>query len=165
MAEPIIKAGKIELYKFKGKHVFPLYQNMSEQNLKELDVLYERDALEVLLEALDDDLCHVVEVDGKPVAICGVREQVLWTMFTKDIRKHWRSFVKESPRLIRFYHMFYDELYCSVWDQNIFIHNWLMHLGFAPLNSKTKKHTVVNFVRCNYWDDDVDSKESRPVTH
>ena len=106
MAKPIIKVDKIELHKFKGKHVFPLYQNMSEQNLKEFEVLYEQDILEALLSALDDDLCHVVEIDKKPVAICGVREQVLWTMFTKDIRKHWRSFVKESPKLIQFYHMF-----------------------------------------------------------
>ena len=165
MAEPIIKAGKIELHKFKGKHVFPLNKNMSEQNLREFEILYKQDPLEALLEALNDDLCHVVEIDQTPVAICGVRNQVLWTMFTKDIRKHWRSFVKESPKLIQFYHMFYDELYCSVWDENVFIHNWLVHLGFEPFEIKTEKHTVVNFVRCNYWGDDVDSKESRPVMH
>jgi hypothetical protein len=165
MANAIIKAGKIELHRFKGKHVFPLFHNMSDQNLNEFKELYRRDILEELLDSLSDDLCHVIEIEGVPIAICGVRDQVLWTMFTKDIRKHWRSFVKESPRLIQFYHVFYDELYCNVWDQNVFIHNWLVHLGFEPIGLTEGRHTVVNFVRCNSLANDIDSEESRPVMH
>ena len=165
MAKPIIKFNNLELHKYKGKHVFPLYQNMSDQNIREFEVLYEEDILTTLLDCLDDDLCHVIESDGKPIAICGVCNQVLWTMFTKDIRKHWRSFVKASPKLIDFYHHFYDQLYCSVWDENVFIQNWLVHLGFEPYEIEEGKHRIVNFVRCIPPCDSIDSKESRPVMH
>lgn len=165
MDKPIIKVGDIELHHYRGRHVFPLFENMSKENIREFAVVYKMNILEALISALDDDLCHVVEVKGTPVAICGVREGVLWTMFSKDIRKHWRSFVKASPRLVKFYHSFYDKLYCNVWEENVFILNWLVHLGFEPYSIEEREHPIVNFVRCNRIEYGVGSKESRPVMH
>ena len=138
---------------------------MSKENIREFAVVYKMNILEALILALDDDLCHAVEVKGVPVALCGVHEGVLWTMFSKDIRKHWRSFVKASPRLVEFYHSFYDKLYCNVWEENVFILNWLVHLGFEPYSIEEREHSIVNFVRCNRIEYGVGSKESRPVMH
>jgi hypothetical protein len=167
MAKPLVKHGQFELHKLKQKHIGPFVKNMSLENLREFHVLYEADPYEGLLSALEDDLCHAVLVGSDVAAICGVYDGVMWSLFSKDIKKHWRTFVRASPKLINFYHNFHDELQCQVWDENTFIHNWLVHLGFQPefIATDDRGYTTVNFVRCNYWFDDVHSKASRPVMH
>jgi hypothetical protein len=54
------------------KHVIPFCNNLSPQNLREFQVLYEEDPLSSLLDAVNDDLCHVITVEGRPVAALGV---------------------------------------------------------------------------------------------
>lgn len=167
MAKSLLKHGDFELHKLKRKHIGPFVQNISPENLREFHVLYEADPYEGLLSAVEDDLSHAVMFGNDVAAVCGVYEGVMWSMFSNDISKHFRTFVRASPKLVNFYHSFYDELQCQVWDENVFIHNWLVHLGFEPqfISTDDRGYTTVNFVRCNYWYDNVHSKTSRPVMH
>ena len=167
MAKALLKHGEFELHKMEEKHVIPFCNNLSPQNIREFQVLYEEDPLSSLYDVLNDDLAHVVTVEGRPVAALGVYEGVVWVMFSRDVKKYWRSFVRMSPKILRFYHQFYEQLDAIVWDENTFIHNWLVHLGFEPqfIEEDNRGMRTVHFVRCNYWYDDIDSGPSRPVMH
>lgn len=164
-SKSLVIMGDIELHHLAEKHILPFVQNMSKQNLREFEVLYKLDPVDSLRGAINEDLAHAVELNGRPIAICGVRDATMWAVFSNDIKRHWRSFVKGSPSVVRFYHNFHDELYCDVWDENIFVHNWLAHLGFLPYATQQEEYRVVNFVRCNSWNDVVGSSLSRPVMH
>lgn len=164
MAKPILEHNGLALHKMEREDIVPFIANISDQNLREFLVLYDLDPFEALQEVVQQQMSHVIRMDGQIVAICGVDQGYMWSMFTKDIRKHWRKFVKASPRLVDFYHNFYSELFCEVWIENTFVLNWLVHLGFEPLEPECESQTI-KFVRCNLKHNDIDSKESRPVMH
>ena len=141
---------------------------VGEAHRGDLRELYEDDPNRLLPDLLDREMSHVITADGEVIAMCGVDQGgVMWTMFAKSIRKHWRSFVKASPELILFYHNFYPILYCNVWSQNTFIHNWLIHLGFIPdvMLEDHNKNITVHFVRCVEDTISIVSESSRPVMH
>ena len=168
MVKPLIKSHGLELHHAKLGDVELLHGNLSKENLREIRELYEDDPNRLLLDLLDREMSHVVTADGEVIAMCGVDQGgVMWTMFAKSIRKHWRSFVKASPELILFYHNFYPILYCNVWSQNTFIHNWLIHLGFFPdvMLEDHNKNITVHFVRCVEDTISIVSESSRPVMH
>lgn len=142
--------------------------NLSKENLREISELYEDTVERLLPDLMDREMSHVVKADGEVIAMCGVDQGgVMWTMFSKKIRKHWRSFVKASPELIQFYHAFYPTIYCNVWSENTFIHNWLIHLGFMPdvLLTDQNENITVHFVRCIDDTISIVSRSSRPVMH
>lgn len=144
-----------------------LHKTLSTENIREFQILYQTDPLESLLSVLDDPMAHVIKSQDQVLAICGVNDGQLWTVFSKDIKKHWRTFVKASPKLINFYHQFYDELWCEVWTENTFIHNWLVHLGFdiQYVVDYSNGQQALRFVRCKHWGNEFDSGPSRPVIH
>ena len=167
MAKPIMQSHGLELYHAELEDVYALKRNLSKENLREIVELYEDTPEELLPRLLEGDMAHAVKFDGEVMALCGVDQGVMWTMFSKGIRKHWRSFVKASPELVDFYHHFYPSLYCNVWSENTFIHNWLVHLGFLPeiIFEDDNGNLTVHFVRCIFDADSVDSATSRPVMH
>ena len=145
----------------------PFYRNLSLENLREFQVLYEENPLENMFAALEDELSHVVTKGDDIIAMLGVYDGVLWCMFSKEIKKHWRGFVRMSPKIIAFYHNFYDDLDTVVWDQNTFVLNLMVHLGFEPrlIEEDERGLSTVHFVRCKYPDDEFHSHSSRPVMH
>lgn len=167
MVKPLLQSHGLKLYQAELGDIEALMQNLSKENLREIYELYEDTPERLLPDLLDGEMTHVVKVDGEVIAICGVDHSIMWTMFSKKIRKHWRSFVKASPSLIDFYHCFYPTLYCNVWSENTFIHNWLVHLGFYPevLLTDENENMTVHFVRCIEDTYSVDSATSRPVMH
>lgn len=167
MVKPIIKSHGLNLYTAEIGDVNQLLNSLSNENLREISELYHDSPARLLPELLNSDMSHVVKVDDKVIAFCGVRNGVMWTMFSKEIRYHWRSFVRASPALIGFYHNFYEILKCEVWEKNTFIHNWLVYLGFLPefMETDESNNTVIHFVRCNFVESSIDSKTSRPVMH
>ena len=167
MAKLIMEERGLNLYKAEIEDVNQLINSLSDENLREISELYHDTPRRFLPELLNSDMSHVVKIDDKVIAFCGVRDGFMWTMFSKDIRRHWRLFVRASPSLIAFYHKFYDVLQCQVWEENTFIHNWLIHLGFIPefMQTDEYKNTVIQFVRCNFLQSIIDSEVSRPVMH
>lgn len=167
MVKPILKSHGLELYQAELEDVYALKSNLSKENLREIVELYEDTPEELLPRLLEGEMTHAVKFDGEVMALCGVDHGVMWTMFTKGIRKHWRSFVKASPELVDFYHHFYPSLSCNVWSENTFIHNWLVHLGFIPefIFEDDNGNLTVHFVRCILDTDSVHSATSRPVMH
>lgn len=167
MDKPLVKHGKFELYKLREADVLPFYLNLSKENAREFEVLYDEDPYSSLLEIVQEDLVHAVKVDRKTIAITGVYQGVFWALFSKDIKKNWRGLVRGSPKLISFYHQFFDQMECNIWSENEFTLHWVTHLGFEPKQLYTDEngHPMVHFVRCNYWFDDIHSKISRPVMH
>lgn len=167
MAKPLIKHGKFELHKLGEADILPFYLNLAKENVREFEVLYDEDPYTALLELLHDDLVHAVKVDGAVAAVTGVYEGVFWAMFSKDIVSNWRGLVRGSPKLVNFYHQFFDKLECNIWSENQFTMNWVAHLGFEPQSVFVNQRdmSLVHFVRCQHWYDDVDSRVSRPVMH
>lgn len=167
MANPIISSNGLGLYRLTNEHVVQFCENISDENKREFEVIYKADPLESLLTVVDTSLSHAVMIDGEVIAVCGMHGDQLWSMFTKKIKKHWRKFVKASPMLINFYHYFHDDIVCEVWAENVFIHNWLLHLGFNTVHMSANEdgQSMVAFVRCNCIQNNVHSKLSRPVIH
>lgn len=168
MADPLMQSHGLQLHHATLEDVHQLLANLSKENLREIDELYEDEPERLLMEILEtSEMSHVVKVGDEVIAFCGVKDEVMWTMFSTAIRKYWRSFVRASPKLINFYHCFYDPIHCYVWSENTFIHNWLVHLGFVPhsIYVDDNDNRTVHFVRCNYTIDHVHSDSSRPVMH
>lgn len=167
MDEPVIQSHGLGLYPLRPKHIIPLYNDLSEENVRELQVVYKTDPLEALLQLINVQMVFVVERDGRPLAVTGIDEEgCMWALFTKSMKKNWVRFARASTELIRFYHHFYDEIYCQVWTENEMIHQWLAHLEFeADALIKTDNAELVQFVRCKTEETNVYSFLSRPVMH
>lgn len=167
MAKPLIKHGKFELHKLGEADILPFYMNLSKENVREFEVLYDEDPYTALLDLLNDDLVHAVKIEDSVAAVVGAYQSTFWAMFSKDITSNWRGLVRGSPKLIKFYHQFFDELECNIWSENQFTLNWVAHLGFEPKSVflDDRENSMVHFVRCQHWFDDVHSKVSRPVMH
>lgn len=165
--KPLREFGPFDFYKLQEAHIEPMLHSLSEKNLREMRVLYRVTPYDALMSVKDNELVHSVFHDGTIVAICGVDDGQFWVMFSKHIKKVYRSLVKHSPKFIEFYHAFYEDMYSDVWIENEFIHNWLAYLGFHPevVAETSYGEKVVRFVRCKSWYDDIGSKPSRPVMH
>lgn len=167
MGDPVIESHGLQLYPLKPKHIIPFHDDLSEENIKELRVVYKIDPLEALLELIGRQMVFVVERKGKPLAVTGIDEDgCMWALFSKSLKKNWVRFARASPELIRFYHHFYDELSCQVWTENEMILQWLVHLGFeAEILFNSDDAEIAQFVRCKTEQSNVYSLLSRPVMH
>ena len=168
--KPLIESHGLALHKLRRKHIIPFYENLSTANIKELELAYGLDRekqLTMLLRSVDDQMVFAVTKGEKVLAITGLTEEgMMWSMFSKDMRKNWVSFARASPELIRYYHHFFDEIECRVWIRNGMIHQWLAHLGFEAVGmSGVDGVDFVHFVRCKEIQDNVHSLVSRPVMH
>lgn len=167
MAEPLIKSHGLELHRFRPMHVMPLYENLSDENKREFDIVYQMDPLEAMLASMRDQMVFVVTRGDKVLALTGIDDGQMWSIFSKHMRQNWVRFVRASPELIKFYHHFYDWIHCDVWTENEMIHQWLAHLGFDPQSmiELNNKQQLVRFVRCKTESNNVQSLLSRPVMH
>lgn len=169
-AKPLIESHGLALHKLRRKHIIPFYENLSTDNIKELEQAYGLDRenqLPMLLHLADEQMVFVVTKGEKILAMTGLTEEgMMWAMFSKDMHKNWVRFARASPELIRYYHHFFDEIECRVWIRNGMIHQWLAHLGFEAIGmSGVDGVDFVHFVRCKENQDNVHSLMSRPVMH
>lgn len=171
MADPILESRGLKLVPFHQRHILPFIRNMSAENLREFEALYEISPLEALYDLAPDELVFVIEKDDKPIAMTGIvlREDsgMMWALFSNDLRKNWISFARASDMLIQFYHTIRETIYSEVWTENEMIHQWLAYLGFEPecLIEKQNGQSVIRFVRCQLESNYVQGDTSRPVLH
>jgi hypothetical protein len=171
MADPILESRGLKLVPFHQRHILPFIRNMSAENLREFETLYEISPLEALYDLAPDELVFVIEKDDKPIAMTGIvlREDsgMMWALFSNDLRKNWISFARASDMLIQFYHTIRETIYSEVWTENEMIHQWLAYLGFEPecLIEKQNGQSVIRFVRCQLESNYVQGDTSRPVLH
>jgi hypothetical protein len=167
MVKPVLVSHGLELYKLLPAHIMPFHENLSDENKREFEVVYGCDPLEALLSVMKDQMVFVVTRNDKVLAVTGIEDGQLWTMFSKDMKKNWVRFARASHDLMSFYHHFYDWIHCDVWAENEMIHQWLSHLGFEPssIYQTETNQELVRFVRCKTSQDNVVSLLSRPVMH
>ncbi len=171
MADCIIESRGLKLVPFEERHILPFIRNLSPENLREFETLYEISPLEALYDLSPDELVFVIEKDDKPIAMTGIilRENsgVMWALFSNDLRKNWISFARASEMLIQFYHTIRETIYSEVWTNNEMIHQWLVYLGFEPESfiEKPNGQSVVRFVRCQSNSEYVQAESLRPVLH
>ena len=167
MDKPIIQSHGLGLYRFKPKYIIPFLEDISEENIKELEVVYDIEPLEALVTLINREMVFAVVRDDKPLAITGVDESgMMWSLFSKSLKKNWVRFARASPDLINFYHHFYEVLTCQVWSQNDVIMQWLAHLDFEPdMFFSYGNVEMAQFVRCKTEQTNVYSLLSRPVMH
>lgn len=165
--KPIIESHGLGLYRLEAKHIMPLHDDLSAENLRELEQVYDIDPLSALLDVLREQMTFVVERKGKPLAVTGIDQNgIMWAMFTESMKKNWIRFARASGDLVKFYHNFYDEIYCQVWSENEMILQWLSHLGFEiQFIHDIGDIKMVQFVRCKSEQTNVYSLLSRPVMH
>ena len=165
MADVILNSHGLDLVKLKPSHIFPFLENLSNENKREFEELYESDPLECLLDCLKDEMVYAIVKGNMPLAITGITEDAqMWALFSKHMKQNWISFARASPDLIGFYHMFYDQILCDVWTKSDMIVQWLGYLGFEPI-FLSKDSETLHFVRCKSVDNNTNSLVSRPVMH
>jgi hypothetical protein len=171
MVNPYIEERGLKLVAFEERHILPFAMNISAENLREFEVVYETSIVEALEECIDNSLVFTIEKDGEPLAVTGLEIQddhaLMWCMFSKNMRKNWISFARASEKLMKFYEEMHPNLVADVWIENSMIHQWLAYLKFTPvmLVELSNKQTVVRFVRCIPAKKSVVNKTLRPVLH
>jgi hypothetical protein len=171
MVKPYIEERGLKLVAFEERHILPFAKNISAENLREFEVVYEMPVVEALESCLNRALVFAVEKNGEPLAVTGVDLEddhaLIWCMFSKDMRKNWISFARASEKLMKFYEELHPNLVADVWTQNDMIHQWLVYLNFTPemLIELQNGQTVFRFVRCTSKKKSVHNKTLRPVLH
>ena len=171
MADCILESRGLKLVPFEQRHILPFIQNLSAENLREFETLYEVSPLEALYDLAPDELVFVIEKNGKPIAMTGIvlRDDsgMMWALFSNDLRKNWISFARASDLLIQFYHTMRENIHAEVWSENEMIHQWLAYLGFEPecFIEKENGQSIIRFVRCQSEQNYVQGDLLRPVLH
>lgn len=169
MAKPFLEERGLRLVALEQRHILPFVANLSAENLREFETLYQRSPLESLEAIVHNPLVYAVEKDGQPLAVTGIDADhgFMWAMFSKDMRKHWISFARASIKLMAFYNLLHPRLTCDVWTENEMIHQWLVSLGFLPERAiqNTNGQVVIRFVRCSPQVKSDETVTSRPVLH
>lgn len=166
----IMKQGRLRLVPAEKKHIIPLSETLSEENIFELS-LFDRTPIDFLVEFVGKDDVYVVEKDYVPLAITGVEADgpqtgLMWALFAEDMQNNWYSFLKASPNLVEFMHGNYYKLNMNILESNERIIKWALWLGFkADAVIKGKNVDYVHFVRCNLFKKNVYNLASRPVIH
>ena len=98
MAKPFLEERGLRLVAFEQRHILPFVTNLSAENLREFETLYQRSPLESLEAIVHNPLVYAVEKDGQALAVTGIDSDhgFMWAMFSKDMRKHWISFARAS---------------------------------------------------------------------
>lgn len=167
MDKPLIEFEGLELWPLMPKHIFPFYENMSDETRHEFEFVYCIEPLRGLLDVLNDQMVYAVTQGDSVLSITGVDDAgVMWAIFSKDMRKNFKKFARGSFELIRFYHHFFPELRCIIWNESQMIYRWLQFIGFE-LEAEVTDGRVdfFQFVRCKDYEDNVHSFVSRPVMH
>jgi hypothetical protein len=169
--KPIISSRGLDLVYFEKKHVIPVAVNLSDENLRELDVIYQVEPVQALYERACEVNTFAIERHGEPVAVTGYSlcdDHIhIWAVFTKEMRKQWVRFARASHDLMSFYSQLRPTMICDVWSENEMIIQWLLHLGFdaETVLTDSNGNRIVRFVRCDYEDDSVVNTAQRPAIH
>jgi hypothetical protein len=171
MAKPIIEERGLRLVPLKAQHIAPFIADLSPENMREFESLYQISPAEALISCLEDPFVFAVKKGDEVVAVTGLflftHDAVMWSLFSKNLRKHWISFARASRKLVDYYHTISENIRCEVWSENLMIHQWLLHLGFLPDSclERPNGHTVIRFVRCGPELKSVQTASPRPVLH
>lgn len=171
MAEPVLQSRGMELHLLTERHVREFIADISPENQREFDEVYNRDPRQALLAAVGENGVFAVLYRGKTLAITGVFEDsmgdgVMWALFTNAMKKNFVRFARASEQLLDYYHDHFPTLVCNVWGENHMIHQWLIHLGFQPeFTYAHNNQELVRFVRyCEVVDISLPFGQ-RPVFH
>lgn len=171
MGKALIEERGLTLVAFDPAHIQPFVEDISAENMREFESLYQVSPTEALEGIAHEPLIFTVMREERPVAITGLilhsEDALMWCLFSKELKKHWISFARASRKLIEFYHTLHPNLRSEVWTENNMIHQWLLHLGFWPQDivEMPNGQSVVRFVRCGSESKSVQTSTSRPVLH
>lgn len=171
MGKPLIEERGLSLVAFDPAHIKPFVDDLSVENMREFESLYQLSPMEALEGVAHEPLVFTVLRGERPVAVTGLilhtEDALMWCLFSKELRRHWISFARASKKLIEFYHTLHPNLRSEVWTQNDMIHQWLLYLGFWPKDviEMQNGQSVVRFVRCSSESKSAQTATSRPVLH
>ena len=169
--KPILSSRGLDLVYFEKHHVIPVATTLSDENMRELDVIYGVEPVQALYDRACEVNTFAVERFGKPVAVTGYSlcedHAHIWAVFTDELRRQWVRFARASEDLMKFYLELKPKLICDVWAENEMIIQWLLHLGFdaEEILLDANGNKIVRFVRCSYEVDDVVNMAQRPTIH
>lgn len=127
--------------KFRTAHwadIMAVAADMRDIDRKELALAGGNEPLEVLKQSFENsEYCRCIELDGRPVALFGVRRPFLlsrkgliWLLGTKDLVRMKKSFVENSMKYVNEGFKYVDCLENYVWIENKLSIRWLKWCGF-----------------------------------
>jgi hypothetical protein len=169
----ILRSHGLTLVSFKPWHCLEMGLNMSEASIRELDVVHGLAPAGALNSVLGHPFVFAVKRGKEAVAVLGLTDQgdgtvKLWTLFSKSIEENFLRLVRASPALMKFIHTTAEEIEIDVWSHSSMIQNWLVLIGFMPIDSFDggNGQTIIRFVRCNQKDFlAYPENTQRPVMH
>jgi hypothetical protein len=176
MDELIMTYRGLDLIRATPEHVEDFVPNLSDENLEEFDRLYGLDPEESIKNLIDNtsEVYSVVK-DGEVLAMTGLAPanggNIMWALFSNQLRRHWISFARASHKLIQYFHIYHPVLYCEVWAKSTTIHVWLCSLGFEPRarffteGADEEQLEVIQFVHCQQPTLNAFTESPRPVAH
>lgn len=168
----VLESRGLELSLLTKEHVSSMLKNLSEINKREFKEAYEIDIKDSLNSIGEGGDSFAVTLGDEVLSLLGIipfgdSDCMLWAMFSEDMSKHKRQFIRASSDLISFFHEEYERITVVVWDQNELMLLWLKFLGFEDGGSHKEDNgeTFIKFVSCNLKQSHVYDSPSRPVMH
>lgn len=161
-------ANGMQLVQASEAHLFSFLDNISKENVRELEEFYRIAPEDAIASLRNDPLVHAVVFKGKVVCLtCLDPDGHMWAMFSEELGSNKIRFARASTALIQYYHSFSEELHASTWIKNTKAIQWLAFLGFEPVSVQENhnKDEYVTFVRCAEYLSGNRAEELRPVIH
>ena len=170
MVDSILERRGFQLVPMQKSHVMEFYHDIasySAAEYKDVDLFYALDQMQ------EDQECMVLKnPDGISVQLIGLKatgnqQACMWSLFTKQMDKDWRSAIRVSPDIVRYAHQTYYEINLNIPIENEGSISWAVWLGFIPAGYIEDEDgtTLMHFVRCNPDRKNVYALASRPVMH
>jgi hypothetical protein len=173
MEVKIIKRGNFYLTPFTKEHVKEVVDNLSAENVREINLLGYTNIKECIEEMMAHSDCYLVRKEGEIfTAISGlwyennVDTPQFFAMFSRNIKKNFTSMARGSRMLVNFFDRSQDEMSMRILSDHQFMLDWASWLGFEAVGiTKFNSNHYVDFVRCNLPQKSAYSETSRPVMH
>lgn len=105
---------------------------LRQADLDEIHAMTETDpAAAVSWSIASSERGYTALLDGKPCAVFGVHDGVIWLVGTDEITRHPVTFYRYSRRIFQKLKQGYSRLYNFVHAGNTFSLRWLRWLGFS----------------------------------
>lgn len=171
----VLQRGGLYLTPLLPSHIEPLIDNLSDENRYELELMgYESPARAFKQMQQSDVEAYVVKDKNDNILVVGG----LWhnengpmpqmfAMFTKGAMKKYISLVRGSHLLVDYFSQTNPAFCMCILSEFTEMLNWAAHLGFNPMDVTTNANgrEYVEFLHCNFDQDRVYHKASRPVIH
>ena len=171
----VLQRGGLYLTPLLPSHIQPLLESLSDENKYELELMGYDDPAKAFkqMQQADVEAYVVKDKEGKILVVGGLWHSEegplpqMFAMFTKGALTRYITLVRGSHMLLEFFSRSNPAICMCIMSEFEGMLNWAAHLGFQPMDVTTNANgkDYVEFLHCNFDQDRVYHKASRPVVH